>query len=52
MLYTYTDKAKHEVAVIGVLSSSPKTGGQTHDFLTDFALLSPLVDYDGVQYIG
>ena len=52
VLYTYTDKAKHEVAVIGVLSSSPKTGGQTHDFLTDFALLSPLVDYDGVQYIG
>ena len=52
VLYTYTDKAKSEIAVIGILSSSPKTGGQTHDFLTDFALLSPLVDFENMQYIG
>lgn len=52
LLYTYTNKERREIAVIGVLSSSPTTGGQTHDFLTDFALLAPVVDHDGTQYLG
>lgn len=52
LLYTYTNKERREIAVIGVLSSSPTTGGQTHDFLTDFALLAPVVDHDGMQYLG
>ena len=52
LLYTYTNKERREIAVIGVLSSSPTTGGQTHDFLTDFALLAPIVDHDGMQYMG
>ena len=52
LLYTYTNKERREIAVIGVLSSSPTTGGQTHDFLTDFALLAPVVDHDGTQYMG
>lgn len=52
LLYTYTNKERREIAVIGVLSSSPRTGGQTHDFLTDFALLAPIVDHDGTQYMG
>lgn len=53
LLYTYVgDKSNRQIAVIGVLSSSPTTGGQTHDFLTDFALLAPIVDHDGTQYMG
>ena len=53
LLYTYLgDKSNRQIAVIGVLSSSPTTGGQTHDFLTDFALLAPVVDHDGTQYLG
>lgn len=52
LLYTYTNKERGEIAVIGVLSSSPSTGGQTHDFLTDFALLAPVVDAEHAQYIG
>ena len=53
LLYTYTNKERREIAVIGVLSSSPTTtGDQTHDFLTDFALLAPVVDHDGTQYLG
>lgn len=53
LLYTYVgDKSNRQIAVIGVLSSSPTTGGQTHDFLTDFALLAPVVDHDGTQYMG
>lgn len=53
LLYTYMgDKSNRQIAVIGVLSSSPTTGGQTHDFLTDFALLAPVVDHDGTQYLG
>ena len=52
LLYTYTNKERREIAVIGVLSASPTTGGQTHDFLTDFALLAPIVDHDGTQYMG
>lgn len=53
LLYTYVgDKSNRQIAVIGVLSSSPTTGGQTHDFLTDFALLAPIVDHDGTQYLG
>lgn len=52
VLYTYTNEAAREVAVIGLLSSSPTRNGQTHDFITDFALLAPIVDADNMTYFG
>lgn len=51
VLYTYTDKPNRKVAVIGVLSSSPTTGGQTHDFITDFALIHPVISRDNMTYL-
>lgn len=51
-LYTYTDKANRKASLIGFLSSSPTAGNQSHDFLVDFALVSPLAKKTDALIMG
>ena len=38
--------------LIGFLSSSPKAGNQTHDFIVDYALVGPLIKKTNGQVMG
>lgn len=51
-LYIYTDEANKRVKLVGFLSSSPTAGNQTHDFLVDFALMSPLMGATNSTLMG
>ena len=51
-LYAYTDKGSKKAMLIGFLSSSPKAGNQTHDFIVDYALTGPLIKKTNGQVMG
>lgn len=51
-LYVYTDEQNHRAQMIGYLSSSPRSGNQTHDFLVDYALVAPVIESTQASLMG